>query len=316
MRQVQSQNRTRISLRKVLPLFLFIGWNFISLAQVSPDTIKIERETQVFDTVFIQDTIRITDTIFEEQFIYKSIGISTGTGIPILQYPNMGKEEINANRSLLSNHLSFQSGIDLKLDFEKLSMSIGAQYAFTSSEFNNKSTFWNIDSTSFFVTDSTLRWEVDTIDFYLQEVEGDTITVYVTDSSQNWDVDSSLNYTTDSTQSDSIYKFNNLVRQINIPIILHKPLWITENHVLYGSAGLVGSFILKENIAYLSDNEIQKIHSQSLQFRTLLLVGISWEQYIGDYFSLEVHSNYLFNPLPSQIQYSSFQFNVLLRYYF
>lgn len=302
--------------RKLIALILLLCIYQISFSQTNPDTLKIKQETQIYDTVYVQDTIHIVDTIFEESFIYKSFGISVGYAVPIMQYPNIEKSVVVENRALLSKRIGINAGIDFKLDFKNTSMSFGAQYQALSSDFYFKKNSLSIDTTTFYIKDSTMLWDVDTIDFYYQEIEDDTLTVYVTDSSQYWKTDSTINYIIDSLVTDSTISTNNRLRQINFPIIFHKPLWIANQHVLYGSAGIIGAFIINENITYLKDNTLINRHNQTIQFRPYLLFGLIWEQYIGDYFSLESHINYLFNPFPQHPQFSNLNIKLLLRYYF
>jgi hypothetical protein len=313
---VQSFQSITAFSRKLILLFLLVNFLQFAYSQTKPDTIIVKQETQIYDTVYVQDTIHITDTIFEESHIYKSVGISIGYAVPIMQYPNIEKSVAIENRALISQHFGINAGIDFKLDFKNTSMSFGAQYQALSNNFYFEKNSLSIDTTTFYIKDSTLHWDVDTIDFYYQEIEDDTLTVYVTDSSQYWKTDSTINYIIDSLATDSTISTKNRLRQINVPIIFHKPLWIANQHVLYGSAGIIGAFIINENITYLQDNILINRHNQTIQFRPYLLFGLIWEQYIGDYFSLESHINYLFNPIPQDPQYSNLNIKLLLRYYF
>jgi hypothetical protein len=287
-------------------------------AQESPDTVKIEIEKTVYDTLQVVDTTIIYDTVFVEQTgPYKSIGICGGVNYPVLRFPSeMDADILDKNKTFLTHKPGYSVGADLRFDWQKWSAETGLFYSRLKSDFVQTEQFWVQDTNYHYMADSTQVWNVDTVDVYYQESGGDTITIYVTDSSQQWESDSTMITDIDSVQTDSLYLYSNQYHCLDLPVIITWPFLIRDDHFFSIKAGFIGSLILKQDAIYITETG-RTLFRSDMRFTGSAVLGLSWEHYVGEYLGVELSASYRYHLLNEFSRLpDGLRFRAGLRYYF
>ncbi|MDA3820955.1 MAG: hypothetical protein PF590_10910 [Candidatus Delongbacteria bacterium] len=298
-------------------LLLSVVWRGAVYAQEDPDTVTIEVEETVVDTLQVLDTVYSFDTVYVDHTgPYRSVAFLAGYDFPWVRFPdNMDETVRKQNVEALSGYAGFSAGGNIRFDWNAWSAETGLHYAYVKQDFIFSKPYFAMDTGYQYFYDSTLMYEVDTIDEYYQMVEGDTITVYVMDSSSYWNVDTTENISIDSIPEDSVYACKNYSRRLDIPLIFSVPVWINSNHCLSVQAGMVGSLVFSQEMMYVTEKRIVTKEKQ-MAFIPSVFLGLSYEQYIGENLGLEVSGNYrrtVFSKLPA---FDRIGFHVKLRYYF
>jgi len=289
-----------------------------SHAQETPDTIRIEVEKTVYDTLQVVDTSIIYDTVFVEQSgPYKSIGLGGGVNYPVLRFPSeMDVYFVDKNKSSIAHKPGYSVGVDLRLDWQQWSAETGLFDSRLKSDFVQTEQFWVQDTNYHYMADSTQVWNADTVDVYYQESGGDTIAIYVTDSSQYWESDSTLITDIDSTQTDSLYLHSNQYQSLDLPLILSWPFLIRDNHFFSIKAGFIGSLILKQDAIYITETG-RTLFQSDMRFTGSAVLGLSWEHYVGEYFGVELSATYRYHLLNEFSRLpDGLRLRAGLRYYF
>ncbi|MEA3448758.1 MAG: hypothetical protein U9Q98_10000 [Bacteroidota bacterium] len=301
----------------VILVVLLVVWGGTVDAQENPDTVTIEVEQTVVDTVQVLDTVYAFDTVYVEHTgPFRSVAFLAGYDFPSVRFPDNMEETVRQqNVEALSGYAGLTAGGNIRFDWDAWSVETGLQYTYLKQDFIFPKPYHAIDTGYQYFYDSTLMYEVDTIDEYYQMVEGDTLTVYVMDSSSYWNVDTTENISIDSIPKDSVYACKNFCRSLDIPLIFSVPVWINSNHCLSVQAGMVGSLVFSQKIMYITENRIVTKETQ-MAFIPSVFLGLSYEWYVGENLGLEVSGNYrrtVFSKLPA---FDRIGFHVKLRYYF
>jgi hypothetical protein len=304
---------------------IFLLINIKGKAQENPDTILIVKENIVFDTIMVNDTILLIDTIsIESSGPYKSIAIYGGLNRQINRYSKFVTDEIKQiNNSSFTNKSSYSTGIDFRLDWKKWSVSTGVSYSDFSSDFKYSYSTEMLDSTYFEDYDTTEYWIVDTVDIYYQLVEQDTITFYVTDSSKYLQIDSISGYNTETINVDTNYKSVEHIRMIEFPLIVSRPVISSEKYFVSLQLGVIAGFMIKQETYFIPKTGVVVDVNQTVKFIPSVWIGLNYEYYIGETLSLEAELYYKPSLLPS-LTYNSKAFlftdtfggRVKLRWYF
>ncbi|HOZ29733.1 MAG TPA: hypothetical protein PLL66_02350 [Bacteroidales bacterium] len=267
----------------LLQLLIF----FNALAQ-NEDAIKVQINKNIYDTVIVNETVIIYDTIWKEPIITAySAGFSAASFFSVWR-------KFNNSIINLSKQQNYSIGIDAELEIDRWKFSTGfylsemkqnALFNFTSISIDTSIITQIIPHNETHYDTTGVYYESFTYDStYYDPIEQDSVTITITDSIPHYDIDTTeitYNDTTfltniDTLSKDTIAARNFIYRYAEIPLIFKFKIAEFKKFNIDIGAGFIAGILIKyESYDYNSETGRIIAHNKADLYKFLPSIWLS-----------------------------------------